>query len=73
MIFEILNLHVLKKNHVCDVYEDIYLQTCNARLGKLVIDLAHHQGHTRAYLDITHLEYNFFKTLQKALNFINIF
>lgn len=72
MIFEILNLHVLKKIHVCNVYEDIYLQTCNARLGKLVIEVAH-QGHTRAYLDITHLEFQLFKSLQKALNFINIF
>jgi hypothetical protein len=49
-----------------------YLQTCNARLGKLLIELAH-QGHTRAYVDITHLEFKLFKTLQKPLNFINIF
>ncbi len=68
MIFEILNLHVLKKNHVCDVYEDIYLQTCNAKLGKLVIELTH-QGQTSLIQEPTLisgiLNLNFLKHFKK--------
>jgi len=68
VIFEILNLHVLKKNHVCDVYEDIYLQTCNAKLGKLVIELTH-QGQTSLIQEPTLisgiLNLNFLKHFKK--------